>query len=82
MVAVMTGTKTAEDEMSLQQVKQSEWHEQWSLYQDDERFLFEDWIRPASLDDLRGKDVLECGCGGGQHTLFMAEAAKSVTGSP
>ena len=65
--------------MGPQQVKQSEWHEQWSLYQDDERFLFEDWIRPATLNDLRGKDVLECGCGGGQHTLFMAEIAKSVT---
>jgi SAM-dependent methyltransferase len=65
--------------MSGQQAKQGEWLEEWSLFQDDERFLFEDWIRPATLADLRGKDVLECGCGGGQHTLFMSEVAKSVT---
>lgn len=61
------------------QRRQREWAEQWSMFQDDERFLFEEWIRPATLADLRGKDVLECGCGGGQHTLFMAEVAKSVT---
>jgi len=49
------------------------------MYQDNERFLFEDWIRPVTIDDFKDKDVLECGCGGGQHTLFMAEVAKSVT---
>jgi len=65
--------------MSGQQAKQGEWLEEWSLFQDDERFLFEDWIKPATLADLRGKDVLERGCGGGQHSLFMAEVAKSIT---
>jgi len=61
------------------QRKQSEWHEQWSLLRDEERFLFEDWIRPNRLEDFRGKDVLEGGCGGGQHTAFVAEHAASVT---
>lgn len=57
----------------------SEWHEQWSLFQDSEKFLFEDWIAPATLDDFKGKTVLECGCGGGQHTSFVAPVAASIT---
>jgi SAM-dependent methyltransferase len=57
----------------------SEWRAQWSMFRDDERVLFEEWIAPVTLEDLRGKDVLECGCGGGQHTGFMAPFAASVT---
>lgn len=56
-----------------------EWRAQWELFEDNERFLFEDWIKPATLDDMRGKDVLEAGCGGGQHTALMATVARSVT---
>jgi len=58
---------------------QSEWHQQWSLFRDEERFLFEDWIAPATLEDFRDQDVLECGCGGGQHTALVATVARSVT---
>jgi len=61
------------------QQKQSECHEQWTPFQDDERFLFEEWITPATLEDFTGKTVLECGCGGGQHTSFIAPLAASVT---
>lgn len=61
------------------QKKQREWHEQWTMLQCNELFLFEEWIAPYSLADFRGKEVLECGCGGGQHTDFMARYAKSVT---
>jgi SAM-dependent methyltransferase len=61
------------------QRKQREWHDQWSLVQDDELFLFQDWIHPFRLEDFSGKDVLEGGCGGGQHTLFVAPYAKSHT---
>ncbi len=49
------------------------------MFRDDERFLFEEWIAPVTLDDFSGKDVLECGCGGGQHTSFVAPRARSVT---
>lgn len=56
----------------MQQKKQSEWHEQWSMLQDDELFLFKEWIAPVLLEDFKGKEVLECGCGGGQHTAFVA----------
>ena len=66
-------------ERSKEQTKQSEWHQQWSLLEDNELFLFNDWILPNTLEDFRGKDVLECGCGGGQHTSFVAPYAKSVT---
>ncbi|OSM06864.1 class I SAM-dependent methyltransferase [Magnetofaba australis] len=63
----------------MSQAKQSEWSEQWTLFQDEEAFLFNEWIQPYALEDLRGKSVLECGCGGGQHTGFMAPYAASVT---
>lgn len=63
----------------MAQRKQSEWREQWEMLQDSELFLFRDWILPNTLEDFRGKDVLECGCGGGQHTAFVAPYARSVT---
>lgn len=63
----------------MDQVKQREWHDQWTLFDDREEFLFLDWIHPTTLQDFRGLDVLECGCGGGQHTRFAAPLAASVT---
>jgi SAM-dependent methyltransferase len=65
--------------VSAIQSKQSEWREQWTLFADDERFLFEEWIAPRTLEDFRDKTVLECGCGGGQHTGFVASVASSIT---
>jgi SAM-dependent methyltransferase len=59
--------------------KQDAWHWQWSTFADDERSLFDEWIAPATIEDFTGKDVLEGGCGGGQHTSFVAPTAKSVT---
>ena len=61
------------------QAKQEQWHRQWEIFRDDELFLFEEWIAPNTLEDFRGKEVLECGCGGGQHTSFTAPYAKSIT---
>ena len=66
-------------DMKENQDKQAEWLEQWTLLQDDELFLFKDWILPNTLEDFRDKEVLECGCGGGQHTSFVAPYAKSIT---
>lgn len=59
--------------------KQDAWHWQWSTFADDNRSLFDEWIAPATIDDFKDKDVLEGGCGGGQHTSFVAPGAKSVT---
>lgn len=63
----------------LIQQQQAEWSEQWSLFQDHEAFLFRDWIAPFSLEGFQGREVLECGCGGGHHTVLLARVAKSVT---
>jgi SAM-dependent methyltransferase len=63
----------------MEQKKQKEWHEQWSMLKDDEEFLFKDWIYPVTMEDFRGKTVLECGCGGGQHTAFVAPYAAHHT---
>ncbi|MCX5695220.1 MAG: class I SAM-dependent methyltransferase [Candidatus Omnitrophica bacterium] len=61
------------------QVKQDEWRWQWEMFKDDELFLFKDWIFPNTMEDFRGKDILECGCGGGQHTFFIAPYARNIT---
>lgn len=63
----------------MTQAKQPEWADQWSRFADEERFLFDEWIAPRTLEEFRGKRVLECGCGGGQHTAMMAAVAGQVT---
>ncbi|MBI5242090.1 MAG: class I SAM-dependent methyltransferase [Elusimicrobia bacterium] len=60
------------------QEKSGEWLEQWRMFQYDEQFLFEEWIAPATCEDFRDKTVLECGCGGGQHTALIAPLARRV----
>ena len=55
------------------------WHWQWSMFADDEKSLFEEWIAPATISDFTDKHVLEGGCGGGQHTFLVAPVAASVT---
>ena len=62
------------------QQKQSEWAWQWDQFYDDNKWLFTEWIAPNTLEDFRGKTVLDCGCGGGQHVSFVAPYAKEVTG--
>lgn len=49
------------------------------MFQDKEVFLFLEWIAPNTFETFDGKTVLECGCGGGQHTAMMAPHAKSIT---
>ena len=61
------------------QDKSPEWFKQWSMFKAPDRFLLEEWIAPVVLDDFRDKDVLECGCGAGQHTNFIAPFATSIT---
>lgn len=67
-------------EQATQQRKQEEWLWQWNKVYDDNLWLFTEWISPNTLEDFRGKDVLDCGCGGGQHINFTAPYARSVTG--
>ncbi len=49
----------------MPQLKQSQWYDQWEMFQDEELFLFKDWIYPITLADFRDKEVLEAGCEGG-----------------
>lgn len=62
------------------QQKQQEWAWQWDHLQDDNRWLFQEWLHPVTLEDFRGKSVLDCGCGGGQHMEFVSPCAREVTG--
>jgi SAM-dependent methyltransferase len=59
--------------------KAPEWLEQWSTFEDRERFLLDEWMAPVRVDDLAGKSVLEAGCGGAHHTEAFASVAASVT---
>ena len=62
------------------QQKQHEWAWQWDRIYDDNQWLFTEWIWPNTFETFRGKDVLDCGCGGGQHINFTAPYAAHVTG--
>ncbi len=62
------------------QKKQKNWSEQWGKFYDDSLFLFKEWIYPQDLDFFTDKDVVDCGCGGGQHINFIAPYAKNVLG--
>jgi hypothetical protein len=41
------------------------------MLQCNELFLFKGWVYSATLEDFRGKDVLESGCGGGKVPCNM-----------
>ncbi len=62
------------------QQKQPEWSWQWAHFHDDEPALFSDWIHPNTLEDFRGKRVLDAGCGPGHHVRLVAPVAQHVTG--
>jgi SAM-dependent methyltransferase len=63
-----------------EQARQSEWHDQWSRYDNPHDFLFFDWIAPRTLEDFRGQRVADAGCGPGHHVRLVAPAAAHVTG--
>ncbi len=65
---------------SMEQPKQRNWSDQWESFQDDSLFLFTEWIWPHTMETFRGKEVVDCGCGGGQHVSFVAPYAKSILG--
>ncbi len=49
------------------------------MFENTDEFLLRDWMLPVRLEDLAGKAVLECGCGGGGHTQILARYAETVT---
>jgi 2-polyprenyl-3-methyl-5-hydroxy-6-metoxy-1,4-benzoquinol methylase len=56
-----------------------EWLYQWSRLRDRDTTMLWEWIAPFRAEDFAGREVLECGCGGGHHTAIVARYAKSVT---
>ncbi len=62
------------------QPKQNDWNFQWENFYDDSLFLFKEWIFPHTLETFRGKSVVDCGCGGGQHINFVAPFARRIIG--
>lgn len=56
------------------------WAYQWSTLEDTSEMLFREWIRPVPIEAFRGKQVLDAGCGGGQHMRFVAPYAAEVLG--
>ncbi|MFA6028506.1 MAG: class I SAM-dependent methyltransferase [Elusimicrobiota bacterium] len=56
------------------------WVEQWSRFKDDSLFLFKEWLFPNTLEDLRGKRVLDAGAGHGHHMRMTAPYAREVVG--
>jgi len=64
----------------MSQKKQREWSWQWNKAYDDNTWLFKDWIFPNKIEDFKGKTVLDCGCGGGQHLNLLAPVCKEIWG--
>ncbi|MDE2291019.1 MAG: methyltransferase domain-containing protein [Elusimicrobia bacterium] len=60
------------------QQPQSEWDYQWRRLQDQEEWLFWDWVAPNKPESFDGKTVLDAGCGPGHHARCVARHAKRV----
>ncbi len=64
------------------------WRWQWDRFFDDAGFvdqdlaLFKQWIYPNTMETFRGKTVLDCGCGRGQHMAFVAVRATCHRAGP
>lgn len=62
------------------QEKHDQWAWQWDKLKYDNSWLFDEWILPNTLETFRGKTVLDCGSGSGQHIARVAPVAAHVTG--
>lgn len=69
--------------MTQTQEQQDEWRQQWTLMAGDEHQneeLFWEWISPLTVDDFRGKRVLDAGCGGGHMLSYIAPYVREGIG--
>ncbi len=62
------------------QQKESAWDWQWQRMKNSSEWLFWDWIAPNTKETFAGKNVLDCGCGGGQHLQAVAPYCRSILG--
>lgn len=62
------------------QKKHQQWFDQWSRFKDDSIYLLKEWMYPITLEDFRGKRILDAGCGHGHHLLMVAPYIKEGIG--
>jgi SAM-dependent methyltransferase len=62
------------------QQKQTDWAWEWERYHGEDEWLFHDWIKPVTIEDFRGKRVMDAGCGSGQHLTIVAPYAREAVG--
>src|SRR5580693_7394201 len=57
-------------------------HQEELVFNDNSYLDHETWIRPAfaQLGDVRGKDILDYGCGHGMASVVLARRGATVTG--
>lgn len=65
--------------MTLAKTETEEWAYEWRIFSNDDEASLRGWMAPFPLEWLKGKSVLECGCGGGSHTEVFARFADHVT---
>jgi len=65
--------------MPLSETETEEWAYEWGIFRNDDESSLRGWMAPFPLEWLKGKSVLECGCGGGSHTAVFAQFADDVT---
>ena len=70
---------TLSSEAPGSEIETEEWSYEWDIFQNDDERSLRGWMAPVRLEDVAGKDVLECGCGGGAHTRFFSAIARHVT---
>lgn len=58
----------------------SPWTYQWEMFDTLDRTRFWDWVHPLTLEDFRGKTVLDAGCGSGAHLRLLAPVVKRGVG--
>lgn len=75
------GESQAEEKKSAAEVWGYQWqdfHELWKDEAGEEQFYR--WLAPLRAEDLKGKIMLDGGCGTGRHVLYSAQHAKTVIG--
>lgn len=75
------GKEHAEDKQSAANVWGYQWQDFHELWQDEAgEDQFYRWLAPLRPEDLRGKVILDGGCGTGRHVLYSSRHARTVIG--
>ena len=58
---------------------QKQWTYQWARLKNDLLWIFEEWIYPSTVEGMKGKTVLDAGCGRGDHVRHVARRGSSAS---